>query len=221
MSLGDGKPQVLSELGDKIIPTLILIFDGLKRAYAARAAEEEEEESEEDDDDLEEGISSDEDEVDEMGPSYFERIAKMAKDKAAEQGFELTATIKVRLSVLSRGPWGRQYVQLGNSKEILASRGRKPKNVWETLLQWIWWLQDGNDSDDEDDDDDDDDSGDEMDETALEGFSTPLDDEDNPAYVDEYMVFQEVMTSKTRFSWWIKRIDMIINFLTLLQIYPT
>lgn len=35
-----------------------------------------------------------------------------------------------------------------------------------------------------------------MDETALEGFTTPLDDEDNPAYVDEYMVFQEVMTSK-------------------------
>ncbi|KXJ70625.1 importin-7 [Aedes albopictus] len=148
ISLGDGKPQVLSELGDKIIPTLILIFDGLKRAYAARAAEEEEEESEEEDDDLEEGISSDEDEVDEMGPSYFERVAKLAKDKAAEHGFELTATIK-----------------------------------------------DGNDSDDEDDDDDDDDSGDELDETALEGFSTPLDDEDNPAYVDEYMVFQEVMTN--------------------------
>lgn len=86
---------MLSELGDKIIPTLILIFDGLKRAYAARAAEEEEEESEEEDDDLEEGISSDEDEVDEMGPSYFERVAKLAKDKAAEHGFELTATIKV------------------------------------------------------------------------------------------------------------------------------
>lgn len=95
ISLGESKPQVLSELGDKIIPTLILIFDGLKRAYAARAAEEEEEESEEEDDDLEDGISSDEDEVDEMGPSYFERTSKMAQDKAAEQGFELTATIKV------------------------------------------------------------------------------------------------------------------------------
>lgn len=95
MSLGDGKPAVLSELSEKIIPTLILIFDGLKRAYAARASEGEEEESEEEDDDLEDGISSDEDEVDEMGPSYFERIAKMTQDKAAEAGFELTATIKV------------------------------------------------------------------------------------------------------------------------------
>lgn len=146
MSLGDGKPAVLSELSEKIIPTLILIFDGLKRAYAARASEGEEEESEEEDDDLEDGISSDEDEVDEMGPSYFERIAKMTQDKAAEAGFELTATIKDA------------------------------------------------DSDDEDEDDDDD-SGDEMDETALEGFTTPLDDEENPACVDEYIAFQEVMTN--------------------------
>lgn len=63
------------------------------------------------------------------------------------------------------------------------------------IIYYRFCLQDGNDSDDEDDDDDDDDSGDDMDETALEGFNTPLDDEDDPAYVDEYMVFQEVMTS--------------------------
>ena len=35
-----------------------------------------------------------------------------------------------------------------------------------------------------------------MDETALEGFTTPLDDEENPACVDEYIAFQEVMNSK-------------------------
>jgi importin-7 len=53
ISLGDGKPPVLSEVSDKIIPALILIFEGLNRAYAARAAEDEEEESEDDDDDCE------------------------------------------------------------------------------------------------------------------------------------------------------------------------
>lgn len=53
MSLQDAKPQVLSEVADKMIPSLILIFDGLKRAYAARAAEGEEEESEDEDDDCE------------------------------------------------------------------------------------------------------------------------------------------------------------------------
>lgn len=38
-----------------------------------------------------------------------------------------------------------------------------------------------------------------MEETALEGFSTPLDDEDNTEYVDEYIVFQEVMQGEDYF----------------------
>lgn len=50
ISLGDAKPPVLSEVSDKIIPSLVLLFDGLKRAYESRAQEEEEEEEEENDD---------------------------------------------------------------------------------------------------------------------------------------------------------------------------
>ena len=50
-------------------------------------------------------------------------------------------------------------------------------------------------SDDEDEDDDDDDSVDELDETALEGFTTPLDEEEGPDAIDEYVVFQDVMKS--------------------------
>lgn len=95
ISLGDGRPPVLSELSGRIIPALILLFDGLKRAYAARAQEAEEEASEDDDEDCEEALSSDEDDIDELGPNYFERIAEFANKKGAEQGFEITATIKV------------------------------------------------------------------------------------------------------------------------------
>lgn len=114
MSLQDAKPQVLSEVADKIIPSLILIFDGLKRAYAARAAEEEEEESEDEGDDCEgesssqvncqtlndvkffpEGISSDEDEIDELGNSYYERVSELTKAKGAIEGFEISAEVKV------------------------------------------------------------------------------------------------------------------------------
>lgn len=50
ISLGDAKPPVLNEVSGKIIPSLILLFDGLKRAYESRAQEEEEEEEEENDD---------------------------------------------------------------------------------------------------------------------------------------------------------------------------
>jgi hypothetical protein len=48
ITLGNSKPQVLSEVSNEIIPSLILIFDGLKRAYEARAEAEEEEETDED-----------------------------------------------------------------------------------------------------------------------------------------------------------------------------
>lgn len=53
MQLGDGKPPVLGELAAQLLPSLMLIFDGLKRAYETRAQEGEEEESEDDDEDCE------------------------------------------------------------------------------------------------------------------------------------------------------------------------
>jgi importin-7 len=98
ITLGNSKPPVLSEVSKDIIPSLILIFDGLKRAYEARAEAEEEESEDEDEDldDCEEGISSDEDEMNELDNSYMERIAELAKKKGQDQGLEIVATIKVR-----------------------------------------------------------------------------------------------------------------------------
>lgn len=98
ISLGNSKPQVLSEISNEIIPSLILIFDGLKRAYEARAdsEEEEEEDIDEDVDDCEEGISSDEDEMNELDNSYMERIAELAKKKGSEHGLEISAVLKVK-----------------------------------------------------------------------------------------------------------------------------
>lgn len=52
--MNPGRPDVLNECSGQIIPSLILLFDGLKRAYVAKAQEQaEEEESEEEDDDIE------------------------------------------------------------------------------------------------------------------------------------------------------------------------
>lgn len=97
ITLGNAKPQVLSEVSGEIIPSLIIIFDGLKRAYEARAEAEEEEESDEDEevDDCEEGISSDEDEMNELDNSYMERIAELARKKGTDQGLEISAIVKV------------------------------------------------------------------------------------------------------------------------------
>lgn len=93
-----------------------------------------------------EALSSDEDEIDELGPSYFERISNLAQEKGAEAGFDIKGAIK-----------------------------------------------------DEDEDDDSDADDLESDETVLESYTTPLDDEETPDAVDEYITFSEVMSSKWSF----------------------
>lgn len=57
ISLGAEKPYVLGEVADEILPKLLLIFEGLKRAYQSRAqeGEEEEEDADGDGDDDDEG----------------------------------------------------------------------------------------------------------------------------------------------------------------------
>lgn len=161
MQLGDGKPAVVGELASQILPSLMLIFDGLKRAYETRAQEDcEEEESECDDDDCEgEALSSDEDEIDEFSPTYLENVQNFATKKATDMGFEMSASLK-----------------------------------------------DGGGGGDEesDDDDDDDDSNDELDKTELESYTTPIDDEEADNPIDEFVTFQQVMTSK---------FDFLFNFL--------
>lgn len=59
ISLGGDKPYVLAEVADEILPSLLLIFEGLKRAYQSRAQEGEEEESEDEDGEDFEGLSDD------------------------------------------------------------------------------------------------------------------------------------------------------------------
>uniref|UniRef100_A0A1A9ZMK3 Importin N-terminal domain-containing protein n=1 Tax=Glossina pallidipes TaxID=7398 RepID=A0A1A9ZMK3_GLOPL len=143
ISLGEAKPAVLSEVSGKIIPSLILLFDGLKRAYESRAQEEEGEEEEEDEE-CEEALSSDEDDIREFSTGYLEQIADYSKTKAAEAGFDMKAEIK--------------------------------------------------DEDDESDDEEEE-SLDDLNETALEAFTTPIDDEEADNAIDEYVTFKEVITA--------------------------
>lgn len=56
ISLGNVKPYVLSEVAGEILPSLLLIFEGLKRAYQSRAQEGEEEESDIEDGEDYEGL---------------------------------------------------------------------------------------------------------------------------------------------------------------------
>eukprot|EP00061_Rhincodon_typus_P012581 g38408.t1 len=107
------RPEAVDAVAAQILPSLLLLFLGLKRAYASRAPNDQNENGEEANEDTEENeeIPSDEDDIREAGQQYLEMLEQ-------------------------------HQVQ----------------------------------DDDEDDDDDWDEDG--LEETALEGFSTPL-DEDN------------------------------------------
>lgn len=53
--MGPARPPAVNECAQQIIPSLILLFDGLKRAYAAKAAESDDDENDDEESDLEEG----------------------------------------------------------------------------------------------------------------------------------------------------------------------
>ncbi|CAH0547642.1 unnamed protein product [Brassicogethes aeneus] len=96
------KPPTLIEMAPKVVPSLILLFEGLKRAYAAKAAEAaEEEESESSEGEIDgaaEMLSSDEDEIDDQGQDYLENLSRAVQSQNAavaggQPGMQVQATI--------------------------------------------------------------------------------------------------------------------------------
>lgn len=132
ISMAPGRPAVLSDVANVIIPSLILLFDGLKRAYIAKAQESDEDDSSTESEGDLDSLSSDEDDIDN---DYIESLEeKLQKNQ--------------------------NNVQILNPNAPLDE-----------------------DSDDEDYEDNE--------ETALEVYSTPLDEE--TCDIDEYVVFKEVL----------------------------
>ncbi|XP_063546915.1 importin-7 isoform X2 [Cydia strobilella] len=138
LEMGPCRPP-LSAVLPRILPSCLVLFDGLKRAYELRAeADEQTDDEDEVDDQDEEVLSSDEDDIDDMNNEYLENLSRMAVKNAAQQGVNMTANFE-------------DY---------------------------------DSDSDDEDDY--------EPDETAIECYTTPLDDRDCP--VDEYVKFKAALS---------------------------
>jgi len=123
----------------QLVPSALLLFDGLKRAYAARNEEESSEEGESDEEGVDsELLDSDEDEIDDEGQAYLESLQEKV-NKAAGAPFKVTATM----------------------------------------------------GEDGDSDSDEEDEYDGCEETSLEAYTTPLDDDD--CDVDEYNIFKQVL----------------------------
>ncbi|GFS07829.1 importin-7, partial [Elysia marginata] len=102
LSMVGQRPQEVTEVAPQILPAALVLFQGLKRAYASRANEEESDSDDDDDDDEEayDGtvLSSDEDEIDETSQQYLERLEKAQNrdadgysDDCTDDGAEETA----------------------------------------------------------------------------------------------------------------------------------
>ncbi|BFZ04143.1 hypothetical protein BsWGS_07182 [Bradybaena similaris] len=94
------RPQEVTEIAPQILPAALLLFQGLKRAYASRALDEESESDDSSDEDEEydgEVLSSDEDEIDETSQQYLERLEKADRgdddsdESVTDDGAEETA----------------------------------------------------------------------------------------------------------------------------------
>lgn len=83
-------PQVLNQVSGQILPAFILLFNGLKRAYACHAEHENDSDDDDDaeDDDETEELGSDEDDIDEDGQEYLEILAKQAGEDADDEDWE-------------------------------------------------------------------------------------------------------------------------------------
>lgn len=55
ISMGPARPPAVNECATQIIPSLILLFEGLKRAYAAKVTDEDDDENDEEESDIDEG----------------------------------------------------------------------------------------------------------------------------------------------------------------------
>ena len=139
----------------------LLLFDGLKRAYAARDTEEDSEDGDSDEEGVDsELLDSDEDEIDDEGQAYLESLQ-----------VSVDCHVMIPSVVIKKSSY-QEKVNKG-----AAGAGFKINATIE-------------DEEDEDDDDDEEDY-DGCEETSLEAYTTPLDDEDCP--IDEYNVFKEVL----------------------------
>ncbi|XP_050524127.1 importin-7 [Daktulosphaira vitifoliae] len=133
MALTPNRPVAVNEHVTQIVPSMLMLFDGLNRAYNSKDTTSDEESSEDEDTDTENELASDEDEIDET--------LEYSNDKMNNSLLNTTAT------------------------EIT-----------------------------EDESDSDDDDYEQPEETILEVFTTPLDQEDNAdENLDVYILFKNVL----------------------------
>lgn len=93
INMAGARPTEVTNVGPQIMPASLVLFQGLKRAYASKAQEENEDSDDDEDDDedeVNEELASSEDEIDEEGAQYIEKLEKAANNEDDDSDGEYT-----------------------------------------------------------------------------------------------------------------------------------
>uniref|UniRef100_A0A674M9X7 Importin 7 n=1 Tax=Takifugu rubripes TaxID=31033 RepID=A0A674M9X7_TAKRU len=82
------RPQIVNELAVQLLPAAILLFNGLKRAYACRAEHENDEDDDDEDREEDDDNGRERDDIDEEGQEYLEMLAKQAGEDGDDEDWE-------------------------------------------------------------------------------------------------------------------------------------
>jgi len=86
------KPAAITSATDRILPAMVVILNGLTRAYDARAAQEGDSSDEEDEAEIA-SLDEDEDEMDEESMQYLEMLQKRVDDASPAAPFSISTKI--------------------------------------------------------------------------------------------------------------------------------
>jgi len=84
-----GRPNVMQEIGQQVLPSCISLFDELQKAYEAKALRENKDDDSDSGEEVEDGdgLETDEDEVDEDAQEYMEKLAKSEQDSGNDDEY--------------------------------------------------------------------------------------------------------------------------------------
>ncbi|XP_065333420.1 importin-7 [Cloeon dipterum] len=87
------RPFEVSQCAPKILPALLVLFDGLKRAYLAKSNESDTDSDSDDESINEDELESDEDDIDEDGAVYLESLEEKINKSAGDSSFNIQTSI--------------------------------------------------------------------------------------------------------------------------------
>lgn len=85
----DHRPSVITDVAAQIVPSCLVLFDGLQKAIQTQAeqrnADSDDEDGDEETEERDDGLASDEDEIDEATLEYLETMNKVERDSGNDE----------------------------------------------------------------------------------------------------------------------------------------